>query len=359
MTPSSRDARLLRAAIGRDGPTASRGTDVVALLDHARSERAVPLLHLASLADREHWDADALAQVHDAQLGVAMASVQIERAVLDVARELDDAGTTYALLKGVATAHLDYPDPAWRQFGDVDLLVSPRHLAEVRLVLERTGWRQGYVLPQHHEPFTHAVTFQGPTQIEIDLHQRIARRALGLLVPTDEILARRVPFTIAGQQLWALDEPCRFVHACLHMAAARGPYLRLSSVADVLLLSYYLEDDAASLMALADRWRVGSLVARAVSHAWERAQLPLPAGWGAALATPRRSNDRLVDRTYGDDRRHPIGEEIAYLRLMAGTRDRLAYLWGYVAVGDEYRAQKSRRGLRAQTTYLARRIRSR
>ena len=163
-----------------------------------------------------------------------------------VADLLDLVDVPYAVLEGAGIAHLDYADPGRRQFGDVDLLVHPTHLLLCSVPRSRAdGWSVGYAVPPHHERFTHALTYRKRGVIaEIDLHQRIAHRALGLLVPTSELLATRVPFDLAGRQLWALSDVDRLIHACVHMVGSRGTYRRLSSVADVVVLSRRLESHA-------------------------------------------------------------------------------------------------------------------
>ena len=60
------------------------------------------------------------------------ACLRLERVALDVTADLAAAGIETRLLKGAATARLDYDDPSWRSFGDVDLLVRVRRLRRGR-----------------------------------------------------------------------------------------------------------------------------------------------------------------------------------------------------------------------------------
>ena len=53
-------------------------------------------------------------------------ALMVERTVLSVAEDLDAAGIPFVLLKGASLARTMYPDPEWRAFGDLDLLVRPR-----------------------------------------------------------------------------------------------------------------------------------------------------------------------------------------------------------------------------------------
>jgi hypothetical protein len=367
-----RAARLLRAAIGRSGPIAAAAASHPDAADPdaagagpwialAEEHRIVPLLYVAARADGAGaWADTAISErIRRLQLDVASAAVRIEHGALVALGLLDAAGIRWALLKGVATAHLDHADPSWRQFGDVDLLVQPSDMDTARRVLGAAGWRQSYALPDRHERFTHAFTFACDGVLELDVHQRIGHRALGRLVPTEALLRERVSFELAGRTVWALSDLDRTIHACIHSVSSRGEYRRLSSVADVLVLSYLHEDRAAEVIERADGWRVRSVVEAGVRDAWKAAQLPLPDGWADAFRAPAVRRSWLVDRAYLGERRRPLSEELAHLRHLPDNRDRATYLWGLVAPGAEYRAVKGRRSVRAQLRYLWQRLRSR
>ncbi len=133
----------------------------------------------------------------------------------------------------------------------------------------------------------------------------------------------------------------------------------MSSVADVLLLTYLCEERALEVIARADEFAMRGFVELAIREAWSRAQLPLPSAWEAALNSPGRRVDRLVERAHLGPRRRPVTEEMALLRLLPGWRVRARYVWGYFAVGDEYRRSNGGRGFRARVNYLLGRIRSR
>lgn len=298
--------------------------------DVATSQRVIPQLYDVIERVAPRLDPGVVEQAEVQQMDVAALSVRLEQSLLQVATVLEDAGVTFAVLKGLATAHIDYEDPGQRQFGDVDLLVDPDELRAAREALERKGWRQAYPLPRHHEPFTHAVTFSGVGIAEIDMHQRIGHRALGLRIPTAELLETRTPFTIARHSLWALSDVDRLIHACIHAVASRGQYRRLSSVADVLVLSRAMADAAPAVLERAEGWRVRPLVEEGVRLAHAEAMLDLPRSWSDAMAIPTRTRDRLVERAYLGDRRRPGLEEVAHLRAMAGWSDRLLYVYGHL-----------------------------
>lgn len=358
MTPDDRSGTLLRHLV--QGDEVHVGDEVGAWIDHAATQRIIPLLHHAcgdarlDLQPRETNES-----VLDAQLQVMSAMVRFEHDLLQIGAALDAAGITWAVLKGFATAHLDYPDPSMRQSADVDLLVAPAELAHALEVLGGLGWSQAYALPRDHLEFTHAVTLRNERHVEVDLHQRIGHRALGRLVPTDELLAARRPFEIAGRRLHALSDADRVIHAGLHEATSRNDYHHLSSTADVLVLTQRHRALAGDVVERCDRWRIAAVFERGIRDAWATARLPLPDEWTVALGRSRRSRSRLVDHAYLGDARRPGAEEIAHLVSIPGWAARRRYLAGYLRTDPDYAAQTGRSGLRAQASYLWSRLRDR
>jgi hypothetical protein len=353
-----RSASLLRAALGEAPLAEPTEVDFSDWLDLARRERVFPLLHQLVVASQPQISASSESTVRAAQIDVMGAAVRYEHDLLEVHGVLTAAGVEVAVLKGAATAHLDYASPSLREFGDVDLLVSPDAFAEACAALEAHDWRQAYVLPRHHERFTHAITFRQGRRVEIDLHQRIAHRSLGLLLPPTELLGSAEAYEIAGRTLRALSPVHRLIHAAVHTGASRGPYRRLSSVADVLVLAEALAESAERVLGQADEWRIRSLVGRTIEESYDSAGLEPPEQWRPALARTPRRRSVLVDRAYLSPRRRPAAEEAAYLVLLPGWRSRAAYLSGYFTTDPDYAERKKRSGLVAQVRYLWSRLRT-
>jgi len=329
-----RRAALLRASVGiptEDRPSAD---DWDGWMWAARMERLIPQLYALACAGRLGLADEQFRQAEAMQLDVASLCLRLEHALIDVAALFDGAGVRFAVLKGGATCHLDYEDPSQRQFGDIDVLIDPVDMDRARLLLEREGWAQAYPLPRHHKRFAHAVTFKTAGIAELDLHQRIAHRALGLLAPSDELLRRRISFEIAGRPLWALSDVDRLIHASLHALASRGPYRRLSSVADVLVLSDRLLALSEEVLEQAESWSLRPLVQAAIEDAHAEARLELPDAWRSAIRAPLGRRNRLVERAYLAEQRRPVVEEVAHLLLLDGWGDRFRYLTGYFHLED-------------------------
>lgn len=348
---------LLRVAVS-DGPDSTpSGEDWGLWYAVAQGERVVPLLYHLVDAELTDLSDEQRAQLHRLQRDVMSHCVRLEHHLVHVVRSLGEQGIQSAVLKGAASAHLDYPDPSWREFVDVDVLIDPSDRMAALDVLSREGWTQAYALPRGHEDYTHAVTL-ARNGVELDLHQRIGHRALGLRVPTAELLRQTVPFVVAESTFFALGDIDRLIHAALHMVSSRGVNRHLSSVADVLVGAGLRREVASEVLGRAERWRVRPLIERAVLSAHEIAGVEVPAEWLGAMRQPIRHRDRLLEHAYLDERRRPLSEELAHLRLLAGWRDRWRYAAGYVIAGDEYRAQHRRSSTLAQVRYLSSKLRS-
>ena len=351
-------AALLRVAVGVRGPVVPESATWEQWVLQVRMQGGTPLLYQlvdtvpTDLSDEQRQEAREL------QESVLLRCVQLEHHLIVVAGLFAAHGIRSAVLKGGATAHLDYPDPSWREVNDIDLLIDPVDRVHATTLLGSAGWVQGYALPRGHEIYTHAVTFVHD-RMELDVHQRIGHRALGLRVPTRELLGHAVPFEVAGSQLSALDEVDRLIHSTLHAVASWGPNRRLSSVADVLLATYLRPDIADDVLDRAERWRVRSLVEQGIRNAYADAQLDVHEHWADAMRRPIRHRDRLVDRAYLGEGRRPVVEELAHLRLLPSWKERLTYTSGYFSTDSDYAAQHGRSGFRAQARYVISKLRSR
>jgi hypothetical protein len=347
-------AALLRPLVGATGPVRPSAAQWPSWLWWARIERVAPLLfHLVDAEETDLAD-EQRAELRQLQGAVMSRCVQLEHHAIAVSASLTEEGIAVVLLKGGATSHLDYPDPTWREFGDIDLLVHERDRVRSIRILEQLGWRQGYALPRGHGEFTHAVTFT-KDGMELDLHQRIAHRALGLLLPVNELFDRAITVTIAGVELLAFDHVDRLLHAAVHALTSRGASAHLSSSADVLLLANQRSGAVSAALERAERARIRPLVERAVLDAHREAMLAPPPEWTAARAVPASGRDRLVERAYLGRNRRVVAEELAYLRLLDGWSRRWSYLRGHF--DRDYAEEAGRSGVWAQIGYLASKFR--
>jgi hypothetical protein len=131
------------------------------------------------------------------------------------------------VLKGLATARLDYPKPEMRDTGDVDLLVRSDQLTRVVDLLLANSCR--YHSPVHGDlDLGKGITLVHPMGAQIDLHTR-----LSLYARQDCNLLMANPQPIEGTSGFAMPLELRLLHAASHLVYSPPGTRRLSGVADI------------------------------------------------------------------------------------------------------------------------------
>ena len=167
----------------------------------------------ASLVHEERFPASLDQRNEAAQLQAEAASVclRLEDDLLRVAALLEGAGIDLRVLKGPSFAHLDYPDPALRFFGDIDLLVRSEDFDRAGSVLRDAGYERRYreVRAGFDRRFGKGACFVDANRREIDLHRTFVMGPFGLTVDLDEIWSATDTFAVRG--------------TVLHRARSRSP----------------------------------------------------------------------------------------------------------------------------------------
>jgi hypothetical protein len=192
------------------------------------------------------WPATA-DQVEEARRGhrEAMATALVlDRRLAELAPALDAAGVRWRVLKGAAVAHLDEPDPSWRCYGDIDLLVHGDDLAPVLHLLAALGGVRHYEARRRDfdRRFGKGAAVTLPDGVEVDVHRTLALGPYGVALDPGLLLdAEAQVVELGGVAVPALAAPGRFLHACYHAVLGAHPP-RLSALRDVALT--HPDDDA-------------------------------------------------------------------------------------------------------------------
>ena len=205
----------------------------------------------------------------DAHLAALRSSLAAEAASVVVSDLFRSAGVRHAVLKGCATAQLDYPDPATRVTGDVDVLIGRDDYALALATLEgaglhrmapafRTGWERRYGKD---------IALIGDDRVEIDLHLSLVEGYFGVVMPTSPLLDGLVRYDVAGRDIPALDTVGRLLHACVHTASSTP--MRLGSAADIVQIAGSGDVDAVDVASVAIALRIGGAVALGIARAWD------------------------------------------------------------------------------------------
>ncbi len=297
--------------------------------------------------------------------------LRLERALGQAADALRAVGIAFLVTKGPALAHRAYPEAGQRLFADLDLVVPSGQVhrathqlaealdAEVVVGELRPGFDERFGKETLLRiPPTPAV----PAGLEVDLHRTPVAGALGLAIQLDDLF--RLPDELVlGSRRFPIPDPAASLVLAAYQASVADIPPRLGARRDLVQLclgrggtdvaggpgdgrgggAAPLEADA--VVALAQRWRAGSVLATAVVDAWFELGLPQP------------TTDQPLARdllTWARSYRPGLGE-----RLVLDAHRRAGYVYWRQLVGV---AVVSGRGARLdylrallwpQATYLA------
>jgi hypothetical protein len=197
-----------------------------------------------------------------------------------VSAVLGQRSIEHRVLKGSATAHLDYPAPELRPFADIDLLIHSRDFDRAVTALESRGGHRRFAEPRARfaARFSKAVCVVADDGIEVDLHRSLAEGPFGLAMAPDELFASSEAFVLAGRTLEALGADERLIHACCHALLGR-PEPELRPQRDVAQLALSRTVDRERVEQLTRRWRCRAVVAGAIELTWRTLALPPDDPW--------------------------------------------------------------------------------
>ncbi|UFU02402.1 nucleotidyltransferase family protein [Ruania suaedae] len=131
-------------------------------------------------------------------------------------------GVPWAVFKGPVLSELAHPVVGLRSYKDLDLLVAAGDLRTVSTRLREAGWTVADFDDMLRNPQAPGeMHWRSPSGVLVDLHWsmiNMAERRRTLAVPTEQLLARRVPIRLGFSTGWTLDPEDGFIHVCLHAA---------------------------------------------------------------------------------------------------------------------------------------------
>ena len=243
---------------------------------------------------------------------------------------LTHTGVDFRVTKGLATGYLDYPNPAMRPIGDLDILIRPRDMGRAIDALASLEGGDFLTPPGNDWRVTHAIPFV-LRAVEIDVHNRLLHQAAGHRAARFDLFADPDPYEVAGRQVLALPPWLRLVQAASQNIL--GDTQQVSSDLDVARLAQHLDT------ALANAKEVG--LGWVVAEGTRKSQQNL--GWGTPLSStaPETLPDRGFRRIYDGDEATVLERtifEIASAKPSVGA----AIIRSALRPGDAYLERRGR-----------------
>jgi hypothetical protein len=276
--------------------------------------------------------------------------VRLDRRLLLIADALEDAGVCSVVIKGPAVAYSMYPDPSWRAYGDIDLLVPTRQHARACAVLADLGFSRDLPDPRpgFTERFGYTAVFKERSGTEVDLHRSLFGGAFGLWMQPDALFGHLEEFVVGGRTLRRLDDTGLLLHACMHASLGYRPPLLLP-LRDVMQIAAVGDIDWDRLASWARAWRLRAVISHAFDAAARRLGIDLPDEADTFIRSASASPvERRVLAAYTGDRRPFGGIELSTIRAVRGLPSKVAYVRAVCFPSREFmRARVGSSGWRA------------
>lgn len=316
-----------------------------ALLSRCRAQRMTGLLWQAVESGRlptaDGQPEQALVALTEEMAGCLV----LEALLVEISDLLADAGVEVRLLKGPAVARLDYPDPAWRSFADLDLLVRGDDFGRAVDALSAAGFRRRFPEPRpgFDRRFNKGSPLVAPSGLELDLHRTFVMGPFGLTIDLAGLWVeppRQV--VVGGTMVPALSDVDRFLHACFHAALGDAPP-RLVPHRDVVQMALAAGFPWPQIKQRARAWRAEPVVSAAITAAWgllQVADITAASAWAAR--TPPTEHDRRDLAVYRDLEAGYADRSIAAVRALPSLRDRVAFVRALALPSDDYLQGRAR-----------------
>jgi Uncharacterised nucleotidyltransferase len=304
----------------------------------ALSERLIGLLAAAVEGEAMPVTGGQRDAVEDAHVQAMARTLVLERVMLDTVEILRVERIDVRLLKGSAFAHLDYPDPALRPCGDVDLLVRGGQFDVAVRRLEAAGLHRVQVEPRRGfaSRFGKGVTLRSADGIEIDLHRTLAHGSYGFTVPLDEMWRSPSVLRLAATDVAVLSAEDRLLHAAYHLLLGAPP-IRLLHLRDVAEMALYGGLDASAVRRRAALWRAEAVLSLALRETWsqlEIADVTALSRW-AELYRPSESEKRQL-AAYGRPGNPYSVQALKALSYVPGVGGKIAFAGSLVLPQREF-----------------------
>ena len=244
--------------------------DAMAAIAAARHDRITGMLAWAVEAGAVALPDGQRAQLDASWRQELATCVALEALIVRTSTMLEGAGVRHLVTKGAAVAHLDYPDPAIRTFGDVDLVIHPDEWHAGVDALIGSGFSR--VAPALPFDFDHrygkGATLLAPSGQELDLHRRFAIGRFGVTSVMEDAFENATTINLAARTIPVPSLEVRLLHACYH--ASLGGFRRLRAFTDVARLATRPGIDLAATYTLARAWRAEAVVIAAIRETWRR-----------------------------------------------------------------------------------------
>lgn len=243
--------------------------------------------------------------------------------------------------KGPAQAAAVYGNLAFRQFGDLDILVHKEDAFRTRTLLEKRGYRFQAELSDAHEldylqsqNHHHFCLSRNDGRATVELHWEVAPRHFAPAIKVEELWRRVEPALLAGQPITGFAAPDTILLLCIHNAKHGWNRLEyICAIAEFLQLGLPINWEEVLLQAR--QWRCLRMVLLGFQLAYIVLGMRLPEPVQAEInKTPAilPLAEQTRSRLFGEINASPglIYSIIHRMRVQDRRLDRIRYGWSII-----------------------------
>jgi hypothetical protein len=243
-------------------------------------------------------DAEVGKRFHDIQEEAHAHATVAQRTLQRLTELFGHAGIPFFVIKGSVLAERVYGDARLRRFADVDLVTRREMLEHAEALLRTLGYRFGQVeellarsphgsVESHaaealtrrfYERFQYELPFDAPhggELLPVDLHWHVAS-ALRLKVSAQQLWDETIDVVVAGTRVTTFNPAATLIHLAVHASTCALAAFRLLHFCDVGWAAWRWHDQADSLWALADTWRVTTQLGTVLDTVERGLGFPIP-----------------------------------------------------------------------------------
>jgi hypothetical protein len=198
----------------------------------------------------------------------------LERLLLDVLARFEQRKIEVRVLRGPASAHLDYPRAEQRAFRDIDILVQPRDVDPASETLRQLGLTEVGAANTSGRAgqMRRGATFRTVDGAQIDLHWMLVPAPFRSRVRSEDAFVAAETFRLGSGMVSTLPRELRLLNAA-QCGVRLDPSIAHATLRDIAQIALHPGLDATHVRDVAARWCCRAALAEAVKMTWRELRL--------------------------------------------------------------------------------------
>jgi hypothetical protein len=265
-------------------------------------------------------------------------NLKLTSQALRLVGQLEDHEIPSIIIKGPVWEIQAYEDLAFRQYGDIDILIQPRHFRSVYDLLVTFGFQPEFLVLDREDFFLlntrYALNFSNPDGMQIELHWGLTETGVIWPLQPSDYWYDIIPFTLQGRTIHVLNPQIDLLYLCIH--GTRHQWSSLKWITDLIWFAHNNPGfDWERLFAKATKLGFRRIVCLALNLSRVIGRVDFPPGINQAITTDpwvnhatARTLSIIEGRIQKPTSSWDVPSSLYYFFARERWRDRFGYLMG-------------------------------